>query len=128
MDIIFFNSIMLIFFMCQIHYMLAFQLFTLFYTFPFQYLLGNTFDKSKNFNVIKLRRVYLFISKVCEQKFIKILNKDEFQFWIKVRGLKTFKVFCILNHMLIFSKIHLNKFIKRRKLIFCLLNSFVYKV
>jgi len=44
----------------------------------------------KKVNEIGLKGLYSFIFKVYGPKFIQISARDEFQFWVKVQGLKTY--------------------------------------
>jgi len=56
------------------------KFYTLFDTFLVQYLLRNMFDTSKKVNVIEFKGLYSFIFKVQGSKYIKILDRDKFQF------------------------------------------------
>jgi len=44
----------------------------------------------KKVNVIGFKGLYSFIFKVYGPTFIKVSTSDEFQFWTKVQGLKTY--------------------------------------
>jgi len=74
-------------------FMLVFELFTSFDTFSLQCQLKNAFETSEKFNVIRLKGIYLLIFKVWEPKYIKVSNRDKFQFCVKVYGLKTYSTF-----------------------------------
>ena len=38
----------------------------------------------KKFNVIELKELYQFILKIWKLKYIKILDKNKFQFYVKI--------------------------------------------
>jgi len=70
--------------------MLVLELFTLFDTFLVQYLLRDAFNTPKKVNIIELKGLHSFIFKVQGLKRINVSDRDEFQFCVKVQGLKTY--------------------------------------